>query len=629
METLIKQAEQNFEHLFDRTEKQCCIHKRDHEKFKAAFICSEPNCTKRLICSMCMISDENHKAAHKNFIKPVAEMRAYVVDRCNDKFVSEISLITQDLTAKFNSKINSCATISTTLTSDLLSTQLPISISALQNRFNQKLTTPVHSLAERAQLRIENIAKAAKEATHEGIEEELADAIVFIDQKGVEEKAVWDTAGKVMQRVKHRILYNKEVEANLRKDLDSLSKKFVEDIVKTFESYFFLEDDIDQDSPIKDPMVAPIRNSSPKKVSQFAFEDGKELYEFTKEITSSHVKRLYDEHNTYKTKGGKGKEESDGSELSEGGRTWNAPHLSPYRDGSPFRQITVSQIKTLSPLPKLDEAIVQESDRPSSRENWDNLFLQDKKQKSNISESRTERKSVKISWDDDVNIREKKRDLPTDRDRSNSASKRGSQSKLAQLKIDSQPLASSPSNLPDTPNTQLRMLKEFVELSGIKNLVQKSILRTRPNVGRNAFELWVPNDETQFSKMFKEDFRYFILNDILQPDEVAGFMQSFYELYYPGLFYVFLHYQSRSMTYPGLSWMDVNRLMADCGILGEGFYEQDLDEIFEDISQNFQSISSKDNHNQLDNIPEKSLLRSGFMAYLARVALCRYYSGRI
>ena len=600
---------------------------------------------------MCMILDESHRTTHKNYIKPLQEMRAFVIDRCNDKFVSEISLITQDLTAKFSSKINASAVASTSLTAEILSKKLPVSIASLQGRFNQKLTTPVHSLAERAQGRIEAIAIASQDLVHKDLEEELSNSIQFIEQKGREEKGVWDTAGKVMQRVKHRILYNKDVEVNLKKDLDSLSRKYVEDVVRTFESYFFLEDDIDQESPIRDPMVPPITNTSPKRTSEFSPEEGLEIYEMTREITSSQIKRVYERCDLEKKSPTRGfflKKDSSGIFNDSDSEKTSHPPLIKGGEGSPSRQITVSQIKSLSPLPKLDEAVVQDSDRPSSREKWDNMFFKEKINSHSDARTLPEiklGKITKIRWEDKEYVRDEFQSPQTHtRDKSNS-NKLGFIDRCLSMNPNRKLLAAKMTKtdqdesgeysllkeaIEDSPNTQLQLkrLKEFVEMSGIKSIVQKSILRIQANPGKNAFELWVPNDETQFSKMFKEDIRYFCLNDLLRNEDISAFMQHFYELYYPGLFYVFLHYQSRSMAYPGLSWMEINRLMIECGIIGTSFTEADLDQIFEEVVHTFVSVSVKDNQGHMESYPERSLLRCSFMSYLARVAICRYYTGR-
>lgn len=161
-------------------------------------------------------------------------------------------------------------------------------------------------------------------------------------------------------------------------------------------------------------------------------------------------------------------------------------------------------------------------------------------------------------------------------------------------------------------------------VAGITALVKKPELHTQEK--EHAFELWRPNDESKFSKMFSEDYRVFGLADLIEEEELNNLMKNFYEKYYPGLFYIFLKYQSTSMTYPGLSWMEMNQLMLKCGFFDEDFTELETDQIFQDVSFTVSSVLEKDNFNVKYDSAKFGLLRGGFMSFLARAALIKFHS---
>jgi hypothetical protein len=46
----------------------------------------------------------------------------------------------------------------------------------------------------------------------------------LIEGKGEDENYLWNTAGKILQRQKHRVIYNKEIEAGLARDMERLTK---------------------------------------------------------------------------------------------------------------------------------------------------------------------------------------------------------------------------------------------------------------------------------------------------------------------------------------------------------------------------------------------------------------------
>lgn len=64
---------------------------------------------------------------------------------------------------------------------------------------------------------------------------------------------------------------------------------------------------------------------------------------------------------------------------------------------------------------------------------------------------------------------------------------------------------------------------------------------------------YMPNDQSQFGSMFREDAKFLSVADFVQEEDVGHFLRELYSKYYVKLFYVFQYYQSESVSYPGLS----------------------------------------------------------------------------
>jgi len=101
----------------------------------------------------------------------------------------------------------------------------------------------------------------------------------------------------------------------------------------------------------------------------------------------------------------------------------------------------------------------------------------------------------------------------------------------------------------------------------------------------HAFKHWQANDESQFSILFNLDSRYFCLGYYFNNEMVQNFQQHLYEYFYPGLFYIFIAQQAKSMTYPGISWMELNNLISLCNIFTPDWTEAEIDRIYEECIQ--------------------------------------------
>jgi hypothetical protein len=151
----------------------------------------------------------------------------------------------------------------------------------------------------------------------------------------------------------------------------------------------------------------------------------------------------------------------------------------------------------------------------------------------------------------------------------------------------------------------------------------------------DAFYSYIPNDKTQFAKMFRQDARFLSIMDLIEPEQIHGFMREFYLKYYTKIFYVFQYYQSESLTYPGLSWMLVNSIISDCKFFEyyytfddegrkfqvTGFTEAQSDIIFKDVVESIAEVLRQEHSDYNFDINNQSVNRAGFVSYLARCAL--------
>jgi hypothetical protein len=141
----------------------------------------------------------------------------------------------------------------------------------------------------------------------------------------------------------------------------------------------------------------------------------------------------------------------------------------------------------------------------------------------------------------------------------------------------------------------------------------------------NIFAQWSPNDESQFSELFNRDNNFFGFHYILTPDHDTRFQKHLYEQYYPGLFYIFLAQQAKSMVYPGISWMELNNMISLCNIFTPDWSEAEIDRIYDECIQSIKltlkNVTVKHDYDPMQH----GLLRCGFVSYMARIAIERFY----
>jgi hypothetical protein len=238
-----KQWEQYLRDVFRTVEASPCQVNKDHEeRGKIAFICEAPGCKKRLICSMCIVSDVEHKTLHKNYIKRLAQGASCLIERSRDSFSKDIEMIAQDAAEKYSSKLKKCGGLVKDLCAEVLAQRMEIGQSAVEDHFDDKVRNPITELSKLSQQRMECSFGQIMEQKSISLGDQIEAVFDHLDRKAVEDTFIWETAGKTVQRIKHQILYNKQIEDSLNEDVDRLTRNFVENLVEVYKSYFFVDE---------------------------------------------------------------------------------------------------------------------------------------------------------------------------------------------------------------------------------------------------------------------------------------------------------------------------------------------------------------------------------------------------
>ena len=92
----LKNAEKYLVDLFTEVKLSYCSRNEEHKgKFNIAFVCDAPECNRRLICTMCMVAEEDHRSEHRSHIKRLNKSLDILSDRLKDTFASDLGLITK------------------------------------------------------------------------------------------------------------------------------------------------------------------------------------------------------------------------------------------------------------------------------------------------------------------------------------------------------------------------------------------------------------------------------------------------------------------------------------------------------------------------------------------------------
>lgn len=267
-----KEWEKYLRETFKLMESASCQHVKEHQdKGRIAFICEAPNCSRRLICSLCILSDDDHKRSHKNHIKTIAKGADCLIERSRDFFSRDMEMIAKDASEKYVSKLKSCAKLAQELFGRLLVERLEIGRSAVEDHFADKVLHPVKELSNLSIQRLQAVFSGMMAQPKQNSGDNIEGLFDYLDQKATEDTFVWETAGKTIQRLKHQILYNKQIEQSLSEDIDRIVREFTDKLVETYKSYFFVKDDLVVHSHTGEPKAtthATKESSNLSKVDQ-------------------------------------------------------------------------------------------------------------------------------------------------------------------------------------------------------------------------------------------------------------------------------------------------------------------------------------------------------------------------
>jgi hypothetical protein len=636
----MKEIEDWMSGMLRGVQSEFCTQVPEHQQlYKIAFICMEPGCQHRLICQKCMVVKDAHIMNHRHSIRPIADVKDMLESRCKDHFSTDIKLIAADVTAKYEKKVHgACKICKETVISTMDRVFPEMSETIIQN-FRSRIGQPVEQISARIHANIESHASKflrgpePAENYAQTVTQSLDHALQFIGHKAKEEKDLWDSAGRILQRQKHQVLYNKELDQRLKDDMERLTQNYIRDMLETYQSYFLetekagerrrlqashgpgwnegqasmcelnltqIENRFETDQSNNQSVVDLLQQENMSKTNHLTRQthhtnenpstsgvfDTKQSHGVRVESPNGLVKNFKFQNNRESTEtNGEGEK---GSHLCSHGKEINEKYSSPSNQSTRTRKLTenASNTKEFNLRPKKVRDF-RSDDGEQGCEFLEDLGLQ------NVSPTQDPLFKTPPGKYGEAHPRE------TDW---------------------------NPENQSDLQNTVRRSKHSvtFSEMAGIKSLVKQSSL-SKAKLSENVFDRWTTNDECQFARMFEEDTKHFDFQAMLAEAEWPRFLRTVYELYYPGLFYIFLEYQSLSLSYPGVSWMDINSLVQGAGLVNARFSQQQADELYQRVRLATRAVPFKDSEIRRQNSVDKGLSRSGFMSFVAQAALCHFY----
>lgn len=154
-----------------------------------------------------------------------------------------MELITQDAAEKYSSKLKKCSNLVIDNIDELLKERLEVGQSAVQDHFAEKITNPINQLSSLSCQKMDLIFRKSIENKRTNFKEFVDDVFGFLEEKAKEDSYIWESSGRTIQRLKHQILYNKQIEENLKEDIEKLTREYVDSVVETFKSYFFFNEE--------------------------------------------------------------------------------------------------------------------------------------------------------------------------------------------------------------------------------------------------------------------------------------------------------------------------------------------------------------------------------------------------
>ena len=188
---------------------------------------------------MCILEDSDHKSSHKRWIKTLEEFREHASVSGKDLFAADVPGILEDTSAKFLSKLKSYQSACRKQMEEDVEKRYEASQSLVFENYKEKISGPILDIAGRVVRAVSGVGEWEAGGT---AKEEVDRYVEWVERKNEEDGVAFDTCGRIMQRVKHQILYNKEIERMIREDLERLTSKYVVDVDECINKHFFLDE---------------------------------------------------------------------------------------------------------------------------------------------------------------------------------------------------------------------------------------------------------------------------------------------------------------------------------------------------------------------------------------------------
>lgn len=247
-------------HLMQGLEATRCVHNPAHKaNCYTGFVCLAPACVKRLICSKCILEDEDHADKHKKSIINLKKFETMVHDRCIDMFADDIEKNSSEIEYKYGRKLERLAKNCQESISEQLSLNFPISVETLKKRYTEQIGEPVmqinkkvmESISESCMVylnktqKFEN-ANIKDSGYHQHQNRALEELVDYIGAKGTAEKELWETTGKILQRQKHSFQYNTELDKKLEDEVREQTDVYIKKVIRTFQKHFYGEEEVSE-----------------------------------------------------------------------------------------------------------------------------------------------------------------------------------------------------------------------------------------------------------------------------------------------------------------------------------------------------------------------------------------------
>jgi hypothetical protein len=128
---------------------RCSINPSHKSNCYTGFVCLAKGCTKRLICSKCILEDEEHVEFHKKSIVDIQKFEKMSYDRCIDMFADDIEKNSQEIEYKYGKKLDRLTKMCSVSINEQLASNFPEIITDLKGRYKEQVGVPVSEINKR------------------------------------------------------------------------------------------------------------------------------------------------------------------------------------------------------------------------------------------------------------------------------------------------------------------------------------------------------------------------------------------------------------------------------------------------------------------------------------------------